>query len=287
MIKIIASDMDGTLLNKSHGISKENLEAIKEAENKGIHFTIATGRDYSDVEPIIKEYNLKCEAIVSNGAEYRGSNGEIIEAINIDKKSLKEIFQVMNKHNIKAELFTSDGIYTPNSKEESLKGIAYMMLKFNGIENFEDALKMAEDSERFKRLKYINDFDEFLKGAIEVRKIFAFYNDVDVINKAKVDIEKIDGLAVSSSFVDNIEITNKEAQKGLILAKVAHKMGIKKEEVMIMGDSFNDYSMFTEFIETVAMENAIPEVKAIAKYITDTNENHGVAKAIRRVLDKQ
>ena len=61
-------------------------------------------------------------------------------------------------------------------------------------------------------------------------------------------------------------------------------MGIAKEEVMIMGDSFNDYSMFTEFIETVAMENAIPEVKEIAKYITDTNNNDGVAKAIRKVL---
>ena len=62
-------------------------------------------------------------------------------------------------------------------------------------------------------------------------------------------------------------------------------MGLKNEEVMILGDSFNDYSMFEVFQETVAMKNAIPEVKAIAKYITDTNDNLGVAKAIYHVLN--
>ena len=64
-------------------------------------------------------------------------------------------------------------------------------------------------------------------------------------------------------------------------------MGIKKDEVMVLGDSFNDYSMFTEFTETVAMENAVPEIKAIAKYITDTNDNCGVAKAIFKVIENQ
>ena len=58
MIKIIASDMDGTLLNSDHKISDENLKAIREAQEKGIHFAIATGRDYLDVEPVLKEHNL-------------------------------------------------------------------------------------------------------------------------------------------------------------------------------------------------------------------------------------
>ncbi len=284
MIKIIASDMDGTLLNSEHKISSENLKAIKEAQDKGIHFAIATGRDYLDVEPVLKECGLKCECIVSNGAEYRDSNGKILESINIDKNSLKEIFEIMNKFGIKAELFTNDGIYTPNSKEEALKGIAYMIHTFNRVESFEECLEMAKEDKRFARLKYIDDFDKFFEGPIEVRKIFAFYNNIEILNKVRNEIEKINGLAVSSSFIDNIEITNKDAQKGLILAKVANKMGIDKSEVMIMGDSFNDYSMFTEFTETVAMENAIPEIKEIAKYITDRNDNDGVAKAIRKIF---
>lgn len=284
MIKIIASDMDGTLLNSKHKISDENLKAIREAQAKGIHFAIATGRDYLDVEPVLKDHNLKCECIVSNGAEYRDINGEILEAVNIDKSSLKEIFEIMNRFNIRAELFTSDGIYTPNSKEEALIGTAHMLQTFDHVEDYDKCLELAKKDARYIRLKYIENLQEFLDGPIEVRKIFAFYNDIEMLNKARVEIEKIDGLAVSSSFIDNIEITNENAQKGTILLKVATKMGISREEVMIMGDSFNDYSMFTEFIETVAMENAIPEVKQIAKYITDTNDNDGVAKAIRNIF---
>lgn len=283
MIKLIASDMDGTLLNNNHVISEENIKAIREAQKRGIDFAIATGRDYADVEPFLKQYNLKCESIVSNGAEYRDVDGNIIESIDIDKALVEKVFNIMDKYGLKAELFTSDGIYTPNSREEALKGTIYMLSTFLKIST-EEAEKLAKKDEKFKRLKYIENLYEFLNGPIEVKKIFAFYSDVDLVNKAKAEIQKISGLAVSSSFVSNIEITNENAQKGLILAKVAKKMGIKKDEVMIMGDSFNDYSMFTEFTETVAMENAIPEIKKIAKYITDTNENNGVAKAIRKIL---
>ena len=71
----------------------------------------------------------------------------------------------------------------------------------------------------------------------------------------------------------------------MILAKAIEKMGIDKSEVIVLGDSFNDYSMFTEFENSFAMENAIPEIKKIAKYITDSNENDGVAKAIYKVLE--
>ena len=92
---------------------------------------------------------------------------------------------------------------------------------------------------------------------------------------------------MSSSFNDNIEITDINAQKGIILEKVITKMGIDKKDVMILGDSFNDYSMFEIFEESVAMKNAIPEVKKIAKYITDTNDNQGVAKAIYNVLNSK
>ena len=70
----------------------------------------------------------------------------------------------------------------------------------------------------------------------------------------------------------------------ILLKKVTEKMGVKNEEVIAFGDSFNDYSLFTEFKKAYAMENAIPEIKEIAKNITDTNDNSGVAKAIYKEL---
>ena len=80
MIKLIASDMDGTLINSSHEISSRNLNAIRRAQESGIEFAIATGRDYSMVKPFLDKYQLKCEAIVMNGAEYRDCKGEVIES---------------------------------------------------------------------------------------------------------------------------------------------------------------------------------------------------------------
>jgi Cof subfamily protein (haloacid dehalogenase superfamily) len=284
MIKIIASDMDGTLLNSNHEISEKNLEAIKKAQELGVHFTISTGRDIDSVVPILKSYGLKYECILSNGAEYRDENGNIVEKINIEKSVVSNVINMMQKVGMRAQLFTDRGIYTPNTKEEALKGAAYMMQSFQKIESFEEALEMVKDEEHFTKLKYIDNLEEFLETSVEVRKIFAFYNDRNVVKEMKIKLEKIDELAVSSSFVDNIEITNKNAQKGLTLAKVAKKMGVGKDEVMVIGDSFNDYSMFTEFTESFAMGNAIDEIKEIAKYITDTNDNAGVAKAIYKAL---
>ena len=84
-------------------------------------------------------------------------------------------------------------------------------------------------------------------------------------------------------FCKNVEINDLEAQKGIILAKVVEKMGIKKGEVVVIGDSFNDYSMFTEFEESFAMGNAISEIKEIAKYVTDTNHNSELLKPSTRV----
>lgn len=286
MIKLIASDMDGTLLNSNNEISKENLDAIKKAEENGIHFTIATGRDVTQVKEILKRYDLRCQCLLSNGSEYRDEDGNILEKIDIEKDKLKEILYKLKNRGILAQLFTNEGRFTPNSKEEALEGTIHMIQCFGKIESYEEAKELAIAHPDFVGLNFIEDLDKFIESSIEVRKIFAFYPDVNVIAEAKKEIEEIEGLAVSSSFVDNIEITHKDAQKGLTLAKVAKKLGIKKEEVMVLGDSFNDYSMFTEFTETVAMENAIPEIKEIAKYITDTNDNHGVAKAILKVIEE-
>ena len=285
MIKLIASDMDGTLLNSNHEISKENLEAIKKAEEMGVKFAISTGRMYEDVKPLLDECGLKCQCIVLNGGEYIDEEGKVLEGIYIDREEASEIIDMIIKENIVAEIYTNEGLYTVNTKEEALIEVAYRIMAFDPETSFEEAIKFAETHPHFVDLKYIKDIDEFLNSDIKIGKFVAFYNDEETTIKVKRKLEAIEGLAIASTFTKNIEINNKEAQKGLILAKVAEKMGIKRDEVMVIGDSFNDYSMFTEFPVSFAMENAIPEIKEIAKYITDTNDNAGVAKAIYKILN--
>ena len=287
MIKLIASDMDGTLLNERHNIDKETVVAIKKAEEAGIVFAISTGREYDTVEPLLKENNIKCQCVLMNGAEYRDENGNILEEINIEQKTATEIIHILQKEKVSARIFTNKGIYTTDTKKEALKEMVYRTLSFNPEFTQEEALEFAKMQPYFVNLNYISNLDEFLNSEMEIRKFVAFHNNIELINKMKKVIGELEGIAVSSSFRDNMEITHITAQKGIKLAKVAERMGLKREEVLVLGDSFNDYSMFTEFTESVAMGNAIPEIKKIAKYITDTNGNLGVAKAIYKVLEEQ
>ncbi len=285
MIKLIASDMDGTLLNDKHDIDKETVEAIRKAEEAGIIFAISTGREYESVKCVLDKHNIKCQCVLSNGAEYRDEEGNILEVINIDDVTAKDIMYILKENNLTARIFTDKGVYTTSSEEDALQEVTYRTLSFNPKLTMEEAREQAKNEPFFASLQYVNDIEEFFKQDVEVRKFVAFHKDVDLIDTVKEKMGRLEGLAVSSSFRDNIEITDKNAQKGIILEKVAGKLGIDKSDVMILGDSFNDYSMFEIFEETVAMKNAIPEVKEIAKYVTDSNDNLGVAKAIYCVLE--
>nr|WP_321023293.1 HAD family hydrolase [Clostridium neonatale] len=287
MIKLIASDMDGTLLNDEHDIDIETVEAIRKAEEAGIIFAISTGREYESVKCVLDKHNIKCQCVLSNGAEYRDEDGNILEVININDVTAKDIMYILKENNLTARIFTDKGVYTTSSEEDALQEVTYRTLSFNPEMSMEEAREQAKKEPFFVSLQYVKDIEEFFKQDVEVRKFVAFHKDVDLIDTVKKKMGRLEGLAVSSSFRDNIEITDKNAQKGIILEKVAGKLGINKNDVMILGDSFNDYSMFEIFEESVAMKNAIPEVKEIAKYVTEANSDLGVAKAIYRVLNNE
>ncbi len=285
MIKLIASDMDGTLLNDDHMISEENLKAIRKAQEMGRHFTIVTGRDYGAVKSYLDECNLKCECILSNGAEYRDVDGNIIESVYMNKTSVKIVFDILNEANLCIQLMTNKGSYITN-KESDKKAIIERFKLFNPKMTEEEVIEFVESFHKQRGMKEIDNIYKILEDDIEILKIVTFDNDEKLIARLKDKLrESTSDLAVASTFSNDIEISDIEAQKGLILAKTIKKMGIDKSEVIVLGDSFNDYSMFTEFENSYAMENAIPEIKEIAKYITDTNNNDGVAKAIYKVLE--
>ena len=285
MIKLIASDMDGTLLNDDHMISEENLKAIRKAQEMGRHFTIVTGRDYGAVKSYLEECNLKCECILSNGAEYRDVNGNVIESIHMNKDTVKAIFDILNEENLCIQLMTNKGSYITN-KDSDKKAIIDRFKLFNPKMSEAEVVEFVEEFHKTRGINYIDDVYEILESDIDILKIVTFDNDADLIARLKEKLkENTTDAAIASTFSNDIEISHIEAQKGLILAKVIEKMGIDRSEVIVLGDSFNDYSMFAEFENSYAMENAIQEIKEIAKYITDTNNNDGVAKAIYKSLE--
>ena len=285
MIKLIASDMDGTLINSDHTISEENIAAIKEAESRGIKFAIVTGRAYGDVRPIIEKYDLNCECVALNGGEYYDKDGNILEGIYIDKSKVREILNVMMNGEFSVEIYTDKGYYTTNNEDETLRGMIKRAKTFHPcLQSEEEYIKFAKENPHFINMNYITDIDEFLSSDVKIAKFVTFGESEEEVSALRKEVEKLEGLAVSSSFITNIEVNDHRATKGAILAKVSEQFDINRNEVMVLGDGLNDYSMFKEFPNSVAMKNAIPEIKEIAKYITDSNNNSGVGKAIDKVL---
>ena len=113
-------------------------------------------------------------------------------------------------------------------------------------------------------------------------KILAFDSDLGKIDLVGQELAQSPNLAVSSSSRGNLEITHSDAQKGIALSTIAKQLGIDLKRCHGTRDNLNDVSMLERVGYSVAMDNAAPEVKTVAKYVTDSNENSGVGKAIKK-----
>ena len=157
-------------------------------------------------------------------AEYRDEDGNILDVINIKEESAKKIIEILDKNKMSARIFTEKGVFTTSTREMALQEIIFRTMSFNPSLTEEEAREVAENLGFFTCLQFIDDLDKFFEEGVEVRKFVAFHSDIELIDKMKKVLGEIEGLAISSSFRDNIEITDINAQKGIILEKVATKM---------------------------------------------------------------
>ncbi|MGW9986028.1 Cof-type HAD-IIB family hydrolase [Staphylococcus cohnii] len=284
MINLIATDMDGTLLNAAHEISEDNIQAIKYAQSQGITVVIATGRAFYEANAPINQTDLKVPYICLNGAEVRDETFNIMSTSNLNRKLINRITEELNKENIFYQVYTNLGIYTENPLRdlEIYIDIAQRAGQEADVEKIKSGIQKRIDN---GTLKVVDNYDKIQDTPGEiVMKILAFDSDLEKIDRVSETLAKSESLAVSSSSRGNIEITHSDAQKGIALNTIAERLNIDMKNVMAIGDNMNDVSMLERVGYSVAMENAAPEVKAIAKYETDSNEQSGVGKAIMKLL---
>lgn len=284
MINLIATDMDGTLLNAAHEISEENIQAIKYAQSQGITVVIATGRAFYEANVPINQTDLKVPYICLNGAEVRDESFDIMSTSNLNRELINRITVELNKENIFYQVYTNLGIYTENPLRdlEIYIDIAQRAGQEADVEKIKSGIQKRIDN---GTLKVVDNYDKIQDTPGEiVMKILAFDSDLEKIDRVSETLAKSESLAISSSSRGNIEITHSDAQKGIALNTIAERLNIDMKNVMAIGDNMNDVSMLERVGYSVAMENAAPEVKAIAKYETDSNEQSGVGKAIMKLL---
>lgn len=288
MIKVIASDMDGTLLGDDHKPAPETLAAVQRACDSGIRFMIATGRNFPGAMAELKECGLVCDYIVSSGAEVRNPRQQVVAVHPISMELCRTIYEEIKEYPISVTFCTDGNDYkigTPEEIEESL--MLQMHLFFSDLPREE--LVQTETYQRIIRsTKTVSDMDELEAAKVPIYKLFLYSEDKGMLGELKQRLEQNKEIAVASSFPTNLEITDVKAQKGPVLKEYIESFGYTMDEVMALGDSLNDLSMIEmDFGATVAMANAEPEVKDAAKYITKSNTEFGVAYAIDRLLENQ
>ena len=284
MIKCIATDMDGTLLNSLQQVTEENKEAILKAQSQGVEVVVATGRSYSEARYALDHVGLRCPVICLNGAEVRSIDGDVLSATPIDTHMAKNVASKLDENEVYYEVYTNKGSFTSDAKK-AVSIIIDIIVSANPDVNQQAATVAAEERVSQGRIHIIDDYDTlFNDESLQVYKFLAFSFDSDRLEAAKNSLEGLTELTVSSSGHENLEITHQNAQKGNALEAFVKAKGIDLAETMAIGDNLNDVSMLERAGRSVAMGNASYYVKTLCDDITETNEESGVAKAILDVL---
>lgn len=285
MIKLIVSDLDGTLFNASHKLDEISANAIHKAQEAGIIFMVATGRARKNVLPFFEEFNIQCPKILLNGAMYVNEQNKPEDMVLMNHDDVRKVMALMEDNGMVAHIYCSEGIACTNV--EKMISEFRTRLKTREQLSDEEIDFIVTESGFCDYDIHITDLEEFLKEHPQIFKVEAFANDEESIRLVRDELYKMKQLDVSNSVGDNIEVTDTKAQKGTMLKKLCLNLGINEDEVITVGDSLNDLSMIRDFPNSYAVANACEEIKKVASNITETNLNHGVAKIIHEVLDRQ
>lgn len=260
MIKLIAVDLDDTLLNSQVQISEENKKVIKECQEQGIHFTFATGRMFRAAVNFAKEVKLDLPLITYQGALVKTIAEEEIQHHVIEKEVAVEVIEFLKDFDLQLNVYMNDHLYVEKMNDY---GDHYVSLSGVG-----------------------HEITKFPQGLITDPTKILLAGDEKILEKAQVEGEKLFGnkLTITKSKSYFLEFGNKKSKKSIALKDLGESLGIKREEIMAIGDGMNDLDMLEFAGLGVAVENGNSQVKEIADYITESNDNHGVAKAIRKYV---
>lgn len=275
-IKLIVTDLDGTFLNSNHlTIPKENIDAFKRAHEMGIKVSIASGRTKILADNVTEQLPFLDYLITSNGAiTYDLHTGQVVCSTLMSNSQSVEIFNILKDYNLIYEIYYNGKCYM-NDQSYS------MFDKEHVSPHIHDLLKDF--------IKPVPSLEEFIDGnGIEKLNILSLTGEERLEIEEKIN--KTCDVAFASSFPiikgknGNLEMTHKDATKGFAIKGLAEALNIGKENIMCFGDGENDCSMLEFADYSFAMANGTDLVKSTAKYVTDTNDNGGVAKAINKYV---
>lgn len=289
MYKLIAIDLDGTLLDSYGQISERNKCAIQKAKENGTEVVIASGRNPMSVKNLAFEANANNYMICGNGAMiYDLNKEEIIYNKFIDKKIVLELIEICEKNSVYYSINTQSAIIT---KYLNYNVLFYHHENANEPDNRKTNIYLNQDIYNYVANREENDYlkinicdeNNIIFNSI-IRKLRKVKN-IDVLDVAHMS-RKIIKTGTEETAIEYYytEITSKNVDKWNALSYLMDKLSVSKEEVMTIGDNVNDKSMIENAGLGAAMDNSAPYIKAVAKEITANNNEDGVAKVIEKYV---
>ncbi|MGD6815939.1 Cof-type HAD-IIB family hydrolase [Metabacillus sp. 84] len=282
-MKLIAIDLDGTLLSSKLKISGANRNAILKAQEKH-HIMICSGRAPEDIQAVLKEFDLNCDLAGSNGTVVY-SNGVLLSRVSIEEKAARKAAELLDRRNVPYKIYTNEGIFVLNSWSERTKA-ALEAWDGKGSISESEYRRITEQPKADGAIKLFNQIDDLLnKEGLSIQKFFILTPDPAIKQELLPLLSQLEGIAPTSSGPNNLEIMNPEGHKGRGLQIMAEQLGIKMEDTVAIGDNFNDVPMMEAAGLSIAMGNADPAVKELCDEETLKNDDDGVAHALESIIN--
>lgn len=266
MIKLIAIDLDGTLLTNEKTISERNKTALMKAKEKGVKVVLCTGRPLVSVENYLQELDLldaEDYSITYNGGLVQANTGEVLGKTAFTLAEVKDVIKLLKSLDLPTDILSGSS----SLQIETSKNHPSIYQSINQFVTYFDK-KEADLTEEILYNKVLSATEEEVLNN-KIAKIPAAYYDRYEIFKSRPIL---------------LEFMPKGVTKAFGLSVLGKKLAIDASEMMTLGDEANDLSMIEYAGLGVAMENATEEVKSLANYITGTNQADGVAQAVEKFV---
>ncbi len=268
-IRMIGLDLDGTLLNTQKELTENTRRVLTESIDSGILVLVATGRPFTGIPEELRTFPGIHYALTSNGARVLDTdhNKLLIEHL-LPMESAKKALRIFEKYDTLSEIYFDGQGYADAAKLDEVGKYHHDPNMWNYV--------------RTTRIPVPDIWDVIAKENRNMDKVQALFADMDEREQAWKELSELKELELVGSLSYNIEINATGVNKGTALVALGEMLGIPREAIMACGDGDNDVHLLREVGFGVAMANAQPQVKDAADYITSSNDEEGVARAIEK-----
>lgn len=282
-VKLIAIDLDGTLLSAHTHISETNIQAVRTAQQEGILVTIATGREHGNVREILQSSGLQTPVISSNGSVIHDEQEQQLFTLPLEREAANEVLQWLEANKYYYQVHSNRGIYTINNSHQLLAMEVDRLLSTDpdpSLLKMLEAMQFHHENTGFLRIASYTEIPD----QADLYNIMALSLDPEKLQVGREKFSNRDDMTMVISGSHNFEMEHKQASKGYALQRLAEHYHISIDDTMAIGDNYNDVSMLQIAGKGVAMGNADPEVQSYADEVTKNNEEDGVAHAIYKAM---